>query len=60
MSEAIVVAAIAAIGGVLASLIQTGRKENKNDHNLVVQGMARIENKIDGHIGDHARGDLPR
>lgn len=60
MSEAIVVAAIAAIGGVLAALIQTGRKENKSDHNLVVQGMARIENKIDGHIGDHARGDLPR
>jgi len=60
MSEAIVVAAIASIGGVLAALIQTGRKENKSDHNLVVQGMARIENKIDGHIGDHARGDLPR
>jgi hypothetical protein len=60
MSEAIIVASIAAIGGVLAALIQSGRKENRTDHNMVVEGMARIENKIDGHIGDHARGDLTR
>jgi hypothetical protein len=58
MSEAIIVASIAAIGGVLAALIQTLRKENKTDHALVVQGMARIETKIDGHINDHAKGDL--
>jgi hypothetical protein len=46
------------VGVVLAALIQLGRKENKNDHALVVQGMARIETKIDGHINDHAKGDL--
>jgi hypothetical protein len=58
MSEAIIVASIASLGAVLAALIQTLRKENKTDHALVVQGMARIETKIDGHINDHAKGDL--
>ena len=58
MTEAIAVAIIGMVGVVLAALIQLGRKENKNDHALVVQGMARIETKIDGHINDHAKGDL--
>ncbi len=58
MTEAIAVAVIGMVGVVLAALIQLGRKENKNDHALVVQGMARIETKIDGHINDHAKGDL--
>jgi hypothetical protein len=58
VTEAIAVAIIGMVGVVLAALIQLGRKENKNDHALVVQGMARIETKIDGHINDHAKGDL--
>ena len=58
MTEAIAVAIIGMVGVVLAALIQLGRKENKTDHALVVQGMARIETKIDGHINDHAKGDL--
>lgn len=58
MSEGIIVALISTVGIVLASLIQVLRKENKTDHAAVVQGMKRIETKIDGHIGDHARGDL--
>jgi hypothetical protein len=58
MSEGIIVAVIGTVGVVLASLIQVLRKENKTDHAAVVEGMARIETKIDGHIGDHARGDL--
>jgi hypothetical protein len=58
MSEGIIVAVISTVGIVLASLIQVLRKENKTDHAAVVQGMARIETKIDSHIGDHARGDL--
>lgn len=60
MMEAIAVALIGLVGVVLAALIQRGRKENKDDHMLVVQGMLRIESKIDGHIGDHARGDLQK
>jgi len=58
VTEAIAVAIIGMVGVVLAALIQLGRKENKTDHALVVQGMARIETKIDGHINDHAKGDL--
>ena len=58
MSEGIIVAVISTVGIVLASLIQVLRKENKTDHAAVVQGIKRIETKIDGHIGDHARGDL--
>jgi hypothetical protein len=58
VTEAIAVAVIGMVGVVLAALIQLGRKENKTDHALVVQGMARIETKIDGHINDHAKGDL--
>jgi hypothetical protein len=58
VTEAIAVAVIGMVGVVLAALIQLGRKENKDDHALVVQGMARIETKIDGHINDHAKGDL--
>lgn len=60
MTEAVAVALIGLVGVVLAALIQAGRKENKSDHAAVVQGMARIESKIDGHIGDHARGDFTK
>lgn len=56
--EAVVVAVISAIGVVLASLVQKGRKENKEDHGLVVKALDRIEHKIDDHIVDHARGEF--
>ena len=58
-------AVIGAVGVVLSALIQSLRKENRRDHGVVatkldqlVQGHERIENKIDGHIGDHARGEV--
>jgi len=54
--EAIIVAIIAAVGGVLVALVQKGRKENKDDHAMVVDALGRIEEKIDGHINDHAVG----
>jgi hypothetical protein len=56
--EAIVVAVITAIGGILAVLVQKGRKENTRDHGMVVTALDRIEEKIDGHIVDHAKGEL--
>lgn len=56
--EAIVVAVIGLIGGVLASLIQTARKENKSDHAQVMNAVVRIESKIDTHINDHARSNI--
>ena len=56
--EAIIVAVITAIGGILAVLVQKGRKENTRDHGMVVVALGRIEEKIDDHIVDHAKGEL--
>jgi hypothetical protein len=58
MNEAIVVASIAAIGGVLAALVQGLRKENRNDHAVVANSLDRIETKLDNHIDDHLKGDV--
>jgi hypothetical protein len=58
VNEAIVVASIAAIGGVLAALVQGLRKENRNDHALVSNSLNRIEIKLDNHIDDHLKGDV--
>jgi len=58
MSEAIIVAVIAAVGGVLAALVQQMRKENSSDHAVVSDSLNRIENKLDGHINDHLKGDI--
>jgi hypothetical protein len=49
MNEAIVVACIASIGGVLAALVQGLRKENRTDHAVVADSLNRIENKLDNH-----------
>ena len=51
-------ACIASVGGVLAALIQSLRRENANDHDAVQRGLTRIESKVDTHINDHARGDM--
>ena len=58
MNEAIVVASIAAIGGVLAALVQGLRKENRSDHAVVANSLDRIETKLDNHIDDHLKGDV--
>jgi len=58
MSEAIIVAVIAAFGGVLAALVQGLRKENRTDHAVVADSLNRIENKLDNHIDDHLKGDV--
>jgi predicted histidine transporter YuiF (NhaC family) len=58
MTEAVVVAAIAAVGGVIVALVQSFRKENRSDHQMVVDSLNRIEGKVDDHIRDHARGKL--
>ena len=58
MTEAITVAVIAAVGGVLAALVQSMRKENRDDHALVADSLNRIENKLDVHIADHLKGNV--
>ena len=54
----IVVALIGSLSIILVALVEKGRRENKDDHNRVVQSLDRIESKIDGHINDHAKGEF--
>lgn len=58
MDSTIIVAIIAAVSGVIAALIQKGRKENKNDHNVVADliigvkdDIIQLHHKID-HVDD--------
>jgi hypothetical protein len=44
--EAITVAIIAAVGGVIAALIQKGRAENKADHNVVASMLVTVKDDI--------------
>ena len=63
MIEAIVVATIAAVGGVLAALVQKGRKENRDDHNVVAGLVSGVKDelfnlhhkidKVDDQMQDH-------
>ena len=58
MNEAIIVATIAAVGTLLAAMVQGMRKENHEDHNIVTDALNRIEVKLDNHIDDHLHGDI--
>ena len=58
MNEAIIVAMIAAVGTLLAAMVQGMRKENHEDHNIVTDALNRIEVKLDNHIDDHLHGDI--
>jgi hypothetical protein len=58
MIETLLVAVVTGAFGVLVALIQRGRKENATDHATVVRTLERVEQKIDTHINDHARGDV--
>ena len=46
VDPAIGVALIAAIGAVLAALVQQGRKENKDDHNVVAGLLVNVKDDI--------------
>lgn len=58
--QAIIVALIAAVGGILAALVQKLRVENKNDHGIVASlleqlhnDVEKVEDKLDNHIDWH-------
>lgn len=58
--EAVIVAAIAAVGGILAALVQKSRSENKSDHGIVANllqdlhtDVVKVEKKLDKHIDWH-------
>lgn len=72
MASEIVVALIAGGFGLLGTLLEVLRRQNNRDHSLnaskldrvleatrhLKDGHTRIENKIDTHINDHAKGDV--
>jgi Na+-translocating ferredoxin:NAD+ oxidoreductase RnfG subunit len=44
--EAVTVAIIAAVGGIIAALVQKGRSENKADHNVVAEMLIHVKDDI--------------
>jgi hypothetical protein len=65
MSEAVLTTTIAGGFSVLAALVGYLVKMTRRDHGQtsakldeLLRGHERIEGKVDGHIGDHARGDV--
>lgn len=44
--ETIIVAVVAAVGTVLAALVQKSRKENKDDHNVVADMIIDVKDQI--------------
>ena len=56
------VAAAAVTGGflLLIALLERTRRENNRDHGENSEKLDRIEEKLDEHIGDHARANINR
>jgi hypothetical protein len=61
--EAVIVAAIAAVGGIVTALVQKSRKENRDDHNVVAGMVSGVKDelfnlhrkidKVDDQMQDH-------
>lgn len=49
---------VVAMIGLLARANKREHGENGHKLDTLLKGHERIESKIDGHIGDHARGDV--
>ena len=58
MNPEIVAAIVTGCFLVLVALIERTRRENNRDHGKNAEKLDRIEDKIDGHINDHARRGL--
>lgn len=60
-------AVVGLVGSVLVTLIQRSRKENKDDHALVVEHqrliyrtVMNLDKKIDRHIDDHQAQEISK
>jgi hypothetical protein len=58
MNPEVVAAIVTGCFLVLVALIERTRRENNRDHGKNAEKLDRIEDKLDGHIGDHARGEF--
>ena len=70
--EAVLVAVVTAVGGILAVLVQKSREENKEDHGKVMEKlidlhkdvhhveikMDHVEEKLDSHLLDHSKSKV--
>jgi hypothetical protein len=61
-TASVVVAAITAVGAIIVAFVQKSRKENHNDHAMVMNAMDRlshtmdrVEGKVDSHIDWHLK-----
>jgi hypothetical protein len=61
--EAVTVALVTAVGGIIVAAIHSFRKENHKDHAAVMDAIDRVSNtvervegKVDSHIQWHAQG----
>lgn len=62
-TAAVLAAIVTTVGAVIVALIQRGRRENKDDHALVmgairhvVNVVDRVDRKLDRHLDDHEQG----
>ena len=58
MSPEVAAAIVSGAFLVLIAMIERTRRENNRDHGRNAEKLDRIEDKIDGHIADHARRGL--
>ena len=61
--EAVIVAVVTAVGGIIVAAIHSFRKENHKDHAAVMSAidrvsntMERVEGKVDSHLEWHIKG----
>lgn len=57
-SDAIIVALIGLMGGVMVALIQRHRTESNESNEIMAHSLDRIEKKLDSHIDDHLKGEV--
>ena len=58
MSPEVAAAIVSGAFLTLVAMIERTRRENNRDHGRNAEKLDRIEDKIDGHINDHARRGL--
>ncbi len=63
----VMVAIVTTVGGIIVALIQLFKKENREDHALVMdairsvyKSVSRVEDKVDKHLVWHAEGQNER
>ena len=51
--EAVLVALIGIVGAIIVARIEKGRKQDSEEHSILLKTVERVEDKIDNHIDWH-------